>query len=819
MSVGSIVLVLAALPAGPLPAPSAPTSASPSSADEQTLKSANIGVSGPALLDFFHQRSGAAVDKARVAALVKQLAEPAGRDAAVGQLVAIGEPAAPALREAANNLDDPDLANRAHQCLDGIEGPHAAAVSMAAVRAVAALRPDGAADALLQFLPYAEDEKVEQEAETALAAVALAKDGKPASAVIHALADAQPVRRAAAAVALCHVGDEEQKAAVREMLRDPKPIVRFRTALALADSDSSEAMPVLIDALADLPNEQRKQAEEYLTDLAGEWAVAGPQGNDAVSRQLRRDAWSAWWRGIDDKGLLGEFQSRTMTDAERDKALDLIQKLDDASADVREKASTELVGMGRRVAPLLRQTAGGSNAHIAPFAQNCLQRIEKDTPDPLPAAAARLLAMRAPDGAVAALLGYLPYADSDRSGEELRTLLNSLAGHDPKEAPVLVKALDDKIGVRRSAAAVALLRAGGSGSAVKKLLKDADLDVRLRTATAAAAYAHDKDAVPVLIDLLTDLPQDRVWQAEAVLNTIAGEKAPAVSLVGDAEARKKGAAAWSEWWTANAASVDLAKIDFSEDHQLGYLLVVEMNFPGKPAGRVLEQNAAGQVLWQIEGVLWPQDAQVTRNNHIVLIDNNGQRVSEREIQTNKVVWETNVNQVNQAFRVQSLPNGNTFVAGRNNLIVLDRTGKPTGLNVQRNEWILDAQMFRDGAIGIVNNQGGYTRLDVSGKEPKEIKTGHIPFNLNFGVNGAEVLPNDHVLVAVWNLNKITEYDLDGKTVWEATVPQPSNFHRLPNGHTLVTCANQTEIMELDQTGKVAADMKNLSFHPWRVSRR
>ena len=107
-----------------------------------------------------------------------------GADIASGQLVAFGEPAAPALREAANNLDDPDFAGRARQCLNNIEGAHAGAVSMAAARAVAALKPDGAADALLQFLPYAEDDKVEQEVESALAAVALNKDGKPEPAVL-----------------------------------------------------------------------------------------------------------------------------------------------------------------------------------------------------------------------------------------------------------------------------------------------------------------------------------------------------------------------------------------------------------------------------------------------------------------------------------------------------------------------------------------------------------------------------------------------------------------------------------------------------------
>ena len=45
----------------------------------------------------------------------------------------------------------------------------------------------------------------------------------------------------------------------------------------------------------------------------------------------------------------------------RDQALALIHKLNDASVEVREKAFTELVGMGPRIARLLRQAADDPN--------------------------------------------------------------------------------------------------------------------------------------------------------------------------------------------------------------------------------------------------------------------------------------------------------------------------------------------------------------------------------------------------------------------------------------------------------------------------
>ena len=65
--------------------------------------------------------------------------------------------------------------------------------------------------------------------------------------------------------------------------------------------------------------------------------------------------------------------------------------------------------------------------------------------------------------------------------------------------------------------------------------------------------------------------------------------------------------------------------------------------------------------------------------------------------------------------MQRLPNGNTFVACRNVLMEFDRAGKEV-LNLQRpNEWFLDAQKLRDGQIALLNNQGGYARLDADGQ--------------------------------------------------------------------------------------------------------
>src|SRR5207253_2702484 len=125
--------------------------------------------------------------------------------------------------------------------------------------------------ALLGFLPFAETDKAAQQIEESLVAVATAK-GKLHPDLLKAVKDEVPLRRAIAADVICQVGDASQRQAVKILLKDDRVSVRYRVALGLARRSEAEAVPVLIDLLADLAPEQRARCEEFLTELAGDWA-------------------------------------------------------------------------------------------------------------------------------------------------------------------------------------------------------------------------------------------------------------------------------------------------------------------------------------------------------------------------------------------------------------------------------------------------------------------------------------------------------------------------------------------------------------------
>jgi hypothetical protein len=204
------------------------------------------------------------------------------------------------------------------------------------------------------------------------------------------------------------------------------------------------------------------------------------------------------------------------------------------------------------------------------------------------------------------------------------------------------------------------------------------------------------------------------------------------------------------------------------------------------------------------------DAQVLPRRNVLVVEQNN-RVSERDRQ-GRVVWDKVFPNV---FACERLRNGHTFLACRQALMVVDRDGRPVFNHACPGVTVLAARRFRDGQMAYLTYQGNYVRLDAAGKQ---IKTYSVPIT-NFGLSGAEVTPDDRVVVAVQNLNKVIEYDDRGKPAWEATVTSPWAPYRLRDGRTLVPNMVAKSITELDRSGKVIHEMKDLPFRPYRVSAR
>ena len=602
--------------------------------DELTVKAAGLPVDGAGLLEFLRLRTRGEVAPDRLAALIDQLgaADGAAREKAAAELTAIGPPAVPALRAAAKDPDAAEAAGLARRCLAALEG-NSVNVSSAAVRLIAQRKPDGATAALLAYLPYTEDPSVQEEVKAALTAMAY-RDGKADPALLKALDDESPLRRATAVDVLCQNGLAEPRDVLRKLLADPKPTVQLRAALALAQARDAAAVDALIDLLGKLPVGQGHFAEEYLSNLAGDQAPKDGLTDDA-SRAKVRDAWAAWWKGTEGAASLEEFTKRTLTEADREKAEKLIRQLGDDDFDVRQKAKTELKNMGVLVVRMLRGVANDQDMEVQQNAREVLQEIDKDNAAPLSPVAARVVALRKPPGAAETLLAYLPFCDDEGMLPEIQSALNAVAYSDGKPAPALVKALEDKAPARRGAAAEALCLGplGDNLPAVKKLLTDPKPEVRLQAALALAGGPHDREAVPVLIALVADPRGDPNGQAEEYLDRLAANHGPLDLPSGDA-ARDKRRDLWAAWWKVNGERVALVDryVFNAAPRYLGYTLLVQPN-----NNQIIELGPDGKERFHMTGLTNPQDAVALPGDHYLVTEFGAQRVTERNAKGD-VLW-------------------------------------------------------------------------------------------------------------------------------------------------------------------------------------
>jgi hypothetical protein len=280
-------------------------------ADEQVLKAAAVPLTDQGLLDFFRKRTLAEADTKHLKQLIANLGDDSFdvRERASRSLVALGNTAEPLLRQALKN-PDVEVVRRAEECLKQIKRGLGAGVPIAAARTLARRKPEAAAETLLGYLPFAEDEAIASEVRAALCNLAT-HGGKPEPNLVKGLDDANPIRRAAAAEALCNTSIERET--ILKMLKDPAAIVRLRVAMGLARSGEKQAVPVLIDLLAQLPTDQVLQVDEILLRLAGDKAPDVAPGTTETSRRRCHEVWSKWWKANESQVNLSRLQGPPIT--------------------------------------------------------------------------------------------------------------------------------------------------------------------------------------------------------------------------------------------------------------------------------------------------------------------------------------------------------------------------------------------------------------------------------------------------------------------------------------------------------------------------
>lgn len=509
--------------------------------------------------------------------------------------------------------------------------------------------------------------------------------------------------------------------------------------------------------------------------------------------------------------LLNFFRERTLSKDQVEKINGIIEQLNTPVYGVRAMADAELSRVVRFARPVIKHAVADTKNPLE--ARRRLELLLKNHPDDLEPALAEatafFIARHKPDGAAKVLLDYLPFASHPQIVTAIRETLPAVALRDGKPEPIIQNALKDTHALKRALAGEALVRAGGLTfkPKVKHLLSDEHKQVRWHVLQ-ALVESKDKDAIPAVIELIDDLDKDRAWEVEDLLCRIAGDKGPGVYL-GAAEPPAKLEKAWMAWWAKNEADIDLARLT-TEPPLIGNTLVTQM-VPGKGlVGKVTELNPSKEVIWEIEGLRYPVDAQIISPDRVLIAEYFSRRITERDFKGN-IHWEK---PIDMPIHCQRLPNGHTFIASRRQLLLVDREGKELFSHFSPATSICAAQRLRNGQMFLVDSTGILKHLDQHGKELNSFKVGQV-----YAMGGnIEVLSGGRILVPAYRENRIIEYNWEGKELWSAHVNQPISATRLPGGNTLVVSLGQLRVVEIDRHGKEVSTL-SVEGRPWRARKR
>jgi hypothetical protein len=175
----------------------------------------------------------------------------------------------------------------------------------------------------------------------------------------------------------------------------------------------------------------------------------------------------------------------------------------------------------------------------------------------------------------------------------------------------------------------------------------------------------------------------------------------------------------------------------------------------------------------------------------------------------KLEWQYPAEQCNDLW---VLPNGNFLFNTGHGVKEITRDKKVV-FNYESKSEIFACQRLANGNTFIGECSSGFLlEVDPDGKIAKKLKL--LPKGADGGhayMRNARKLENGNYLIAHYGLDKVCEYNSEGKIVREIPVKGgPHSVIRLPNGNTLIACSDHNGdpgIVEIDPSDKVVWQLK------------
>jgi len=464
----------------------------------------------------------------------------------------------------------------------------------------------------------------------------------------------------------------------------------------------------------------------------------------------------------------------------------LITKLGDDNFDIREQTSATLNAIGIAALPDLKTASKSPDVEISRRAKDCIQKIEEGSRKFVVAASIRLLGAKKPEGALTALINYSQFSELDQTTEDLITAITATGSDNGTPSKIILEAIRENKPLAKTICAEAL--ANINPELFKKealaLINSDEPRVRYKVALAFAKLG-DKRSIEPLVSSISSVSQWESSLIDHLLRKLMPSNMPPIGLP-QPELQKE----WAKR-TVDTSKIPEALLALSAKN-FGKTLVVLLD-----AGRVIMLDSSNNILWKIDNLQFPLDAQILPDEKVLVAEHQGNKVTERN-KKGEITWEK---KIDGPLAVQKLEDGSIFIASKSNIVFVDQKGKEISeFTPPNNEPIMKANIASNGDICLVLStpQGNakFVRFD---KNKKQL----VSYDIDVRTSGGKVdiLPNGNSLITEVYGNRVIEFNNDGKEVWNFECEQPVAAVRLPNGNTLVTSMTQMKALEVDPKGK------------------
>ncbi|NBT61205.1 MAG: HEAT repeat domain-containing protein [Planctomycetia bacterium] len=222
------------------------------STERELLKAAGFNPTNTqSLIPFFKGRSSSIPAKANVDKLISLLLKgnPEEKVSAKKDLICLGDYVVSALKKTSAEVLDPASEKTIKDCIELLEGKASENLIAAALKVFASEGKSDAAEALFDFLPFAAEDTLRSECESALRSLFLTSSVS-GTLFEKKLGDPNPYKRAVAAEILVRKGTPNQISLAKSLLEDPSSLVRTRLVIAYLEQKDRIALPAALKLLA-----------------------------------------------------------------------------------------------------------------------------------------------------------------------------------------------------------------------------------------------------------------------------------------------------------------------------------------------------------------------------------------------------------------------------------------------------------------------------------------------------------------------------------------------------------------------------------------